>query len=163
MEAINPRGSIPAEQLFVETALGFLKPGGILGIVLPDGILNNPGLKFIRSWLMKRSRIVATVDLPKETFAANGGVNNPSVLIVQKFNHQEVKNANAGIYDATDNVFMATPRTAGIDKRGKSIFLRQADGQEILDDHDDRVKDDEVSLVPESFLEWYKLQKPIII
>jgi len=40
----RPRSALPAEQLFVEAALRFLKPGGHLAIVLPDGILNNPGL-----------------------------------------------------------------------------------------------------------------------
>src|SRR5260363_291313 len=44
-EAKNPRTAMPAEQLFVESAMMFLKTGGILGIVLPDGILNNPGLR----------------------------------------------------------------------------------------------------------------------
>src|SRR5690606_13316894 len=39
----NPRTSLPAEQLFVEAALNFLKPGGRLAIVVPDSILNNPG------------------------------------------------------------------------------------------------------------------------
>ena len=43
----TPRPSLPAEQLFVEAALKFLKPSGRLAIVLPDSILNNPGLLFI--------------------------------------------------------------------------------------------------------------------
>ena len=44
----DPVSAMPAEQLFVETALRFLRPGGYLVIVLPDGILNNPGLRYIR-------------------------------------------------------------------------------------------------------------------
>ena len=42
----EPRSSLPAEQLFVEGAWKFLKPGGLLAIVLPDSILNNPSLVF---------------------------------------------------------------------------------------------------------------------
>jgi hypothetical protein len=49
-----------------------------MGIVLPDS------LEFIRTWLFKRARVIASVDLPKETFADSGGVPNPSVLIVEK-------------------------------------------------------------------------------
>lgn len=83
-ESQNQRGAMPAEQLFVETAMTCLREGGYLGIVLPDGILNNPSLRFLRSWILKRGRVVASIDLPKETFAVSGGVNNPSVLIIKK-------------------------------------------------------------------------------
>ena len=150
-ESTNPRKSMPAEQLFVETALGFLRPGGILGIVIPDGILNNPSLRFIRSWLLKRARLVASIDLPKETFAANGGVNNPSVLILRKLSTDEIRLASRSNYSSNERVFMARPRTCGIDKRGKRIFLRHPDGQEVLDKRDQRIVDDQVSLVPEAF------------
>ena len=148
------RGSVPAEQLFVEAAMKFLKDGGIMGIVLPDGILNNPGLRFLRSWLLKRGRLIASIDLPKETFSVSGGVNNPSVLIVQKFTPEEIKLANAGVIDESNMVFMATPHTAGIDKRGKPVFLRYPDGQEILDADGNRIVDDEISVVAEKFVEW---------
>src|SRR5260364_196108 len=133
-EAQNPRTAMPAEQLFVETAMMFLKTGGILGIVLSDGILNNPGLRFLRSWLLKRGRLIASIDLPKETCSNSGGVNNPSVLIVQKFTKEQAQQAAAGIIEQNYKVFMATPRTAGIDKRGKPIYLRHPDGREITDD-----------------------------
>lgn len=155
-EVPNIRSAIPAEQLFVEIAMRCLKEGGILGIVLPDGILNNPSLKFLRSWLLKRGRIVASVDLPKETFSRTGGVNNPSVLIVQKFTEAQVRQANAGIMGSNERVFMATPKTAGIDKRGKSIFLQHPDGREITDEEGNRIIDDEISVVVDAFTQWLK-------
>lgn len=144
-ESANKRASLPAEQLFVETAMKFLKEGGYLGIVLPDGILNNPGLRFLRSWLLKRGRIVASIDLPKETFAISGGVNNPSVLIVQKFTKEQMQRANAGIMDSNHMVFMSAPNTAGIDKRGKPIYLRHPDGREIVDEDGNHYLDDEIA------------------
>lgn len=112
-ESREPRSSMPAEQLFVEGAWRFLKPGGRLAIVLPDSILNNPGLGFIRKWLFRRARIIASVDLPKETFADSGGVPNPSVLIVQRLTKEEIRLAEADALDDYD-VFMAIPRTAGL-------------------------------------------------
>jgi len=157
-EAQNPRVSMPAEQLFIESALGFLKPGGIMGVVIPDGILNNPGLRFLRSWLLNRSRLIASIDLPKETFAANGGVDNASVLILQKLSIDEIRRISDGQHDKS-NVFMAKPRTCGIDKRGSPVFLRHADGLEMLDDNRERIVDDEVSLVPESFLKFLEDQQ----
>ena len=152
----NIRSSMPAEQLFVESALKLLRPGGILGIVLPDGILNNPGLRFLRSWLLQRSWIIASVDLPKETFSRTGGVNNPSVLIVQKFTDEEVMLASAGVVDSSRRVFMADPKTSGIDKRGKPIFMRHPDGREMLDDDGRKIIDDEVAAVTEQFIKWYR-------
>jgi type I restriction enzyme M protein len=153
-ETQNIRTAMPAEQLFVETAMMYLKAGGILGIVLPDGILNNPGLRFLRSWLLKRGRIIASIDLPKETFSISGGVNNPSVLIVQKFKQEQVQQAAAGILESNHMVFMATPRTAGIDKRGKPIFMRHPDGREIIDDNGNHIIDDEIRAVAEQFISW---------
>src|SRR5260363_46591 len=84
---------LSSDQLFVETAVLFLKTGVILVVVLPDGILNKPGLRFLRSWLLKRGRLIASIDLPKETFSNSGGVNNPSVLIVQKFTKEQAQQA----------------------------------------------------------------------
>jgi type I restriction enzyme M protein len=153
-DATNPRSYLPAEQLFVEAALKFLKPGGRLAIVLPDSILNNPGLLFIRSWLLQRARIVATIDLPKETFAMSGGVPNPSVLVVKKLTTQEIQltGANALDYD----VFMAIPKTAGINKRGRKLLLRTPEGLEIPDETGTPVVDDEISLVASSFSKWVR-------
>jgi type I restriction enzyme M protein len=104
---------------------------------------------------LKRGRIIASVDLPKETFSRSGGVNNPSVLIVQKFTQAQMNQANAGIMDENHMVFMSAPRTAGIDKRGKPIFLRHPDGREILDESNERVIDDEIFGVAQRFKHWF--------
>lgn len=154
-DARDARAMLPAEQLFVEAALRFLKPGGTLAIVLPDSILNNPGLEFIRQWLFRRARIVASIDLPKETFADSGGVPNPSVLIVQRLAKEDVKLAEAGAIDDYE-VFMAIPKTAGRDKRGNPVYRRTPDGLEILDEAMQRVLDDELPTVSEEFRAWVK-------
>lgn len=151
----DARSSLPAEQLFVETALNFLKPGGILAIVLPDGILNNPGLRFIRSWLLKRSQLIASIDLPKTTFSASGGVNNPSVLVVRKFTRAEMANAEQGIIDTAYDVFMAAPETSGIDSRSMPIYLRHPDGRERQDANGQKIKDDQISVVAYAFRDWW--------
>jgi type I restriction enzyme M protein len=153
-DAKNPRTMLPAEQLFVEAAMKFLRPGGRLAIVLPDSILNNPGLHFIRSWLMKRARIVGSIDLPKETFAHSGGVPNPSVLVLQKMTQTETKLTEAGAFDY--EVFMAIPKTAGIDKRGNPIYQRTPEGFDIEDESCQPILDDEISLVASTFSRWVK-------
>ncbi len=153
-EENKSRSVMPAEQLFVETALKFVKPGGHVGIVLPDGILNNPGLRFIRSWLLRRSRLVASIDFPKTTFKTSGGVNNPSVLIVQKFTQEETLQAEGGIIDTAYNVFMATPKTAGIDNRSNPVYLRHPDGRERIDGGGNKLIDDEITAVAGAFRAW---------
>ena len=150
----NRRSMMPAEQLFMETGMNFLKPGGVMGIVIPDGILNNPGLAFLRDWLLKHSRIVASIDLPKETFGRNKGVNNPSVLIVQKFTDREYLDAEKNIIDTSGSVFMCAPETSGIDKRGNTVFLRHPNGEYILDADGERVPDDQISMVPNAYESW---------
>ena len=149
----NMRTSMPAEQLFVEAALKCVKPGGYLAIVLPDSILNNPGLEFIRQWAFRRVRLIASVDLPKETFADSGGVPNPSVVIVQRLTREDIKLAEADALDDYE-VFMSIPKTTGRDKRGNPIYYRTPEGFEILDQQNDPALDDELPLVADAFDEW---------
>ena len=148
------RASMPAEQLFIEAALRFLRPGGHLVIVLPKGILNNPGNRFIRSWMLCRSQLVAVVDLPTTTFAASKGINNPSVIIVRKFTLQEAQQADKGLQPQAYKLFMAFPKTAGINKRTKPIYLRHPDGREKTDENGIRIRDDQIDTVSGEFQRW---------
>ena len=154
----SKRNVLPAEQLFVEAALKFVRPGGYMAIVLPDGILNNPGLRFIRTWLLKRSKLIASVSLPKTTFKASGGVNNPSLVLVKKFTNEDVTRAAAGVMDTPYEIFMAIPHTAGLDNRAKPVYLRHADGREQLDSEGRKIIDDEISSVPYAFQVWMESQ-----
>jgi len=150
----NRRAMMPAEQLFMETGMNLLKPGGFLGVVIPDGVLNNPGLAFLRDWLLRRSKIVASIDLPTKTFGRNKGVNNPSVLIVQKFTHQEYLDAKKSIIDTSGEVFMRAPIASGIDKRGNTVLLRHPNGEYILNQDGARVLDDQISMVSQAYEDW---------
>jgi type I restriction enzyme M protein len=147
------RTSMPPEQLFVEGAWKFLKDGGVMAIVLPDSILNNPSLSFIRQWLFRRARVLASVDLPKETFADSGGVPNPSVLIVQRLAKDDMKMAEANALEPNE-IFMGIPKTAGRNKRGKPVYYRTPDGLEVLDENMDRILDDDLPVVADRFAAW---------
>lgn len=68
------QASVPPEILFVERCTQFLVPGGRMGIVLPDNILGAPGLGYIREWLIKNHRIIASVDLHADTFQPRNGI-----------------------------------------------------------------------------------------
>lgn len=156
-EAKNPRSSLPAEELFVEGAMRFLKPGGHLAIVLPRGILNNPKKsRFIRDWLLHRSVIIASIDLPPTTFKASGGVPSPSLLITRKFTREEMQDARRGIFNRKYRIFMSAPETSGINNRRKPVYLRAPDGQFHTDANGSRVRDDQISAVSGAFRQWLR-------
>lgn len=154
LETKDTRRLMPAEQLFVEGALRYVKHGGYLTIVLPRSIANNPGLKFIRKWLLINTRIVASIDLPKETFAEGGGVPNPSVLIMQKLTPEEKMLAQAGVLDKYD-IFMSIPKKVGIDKRGNPMYTRTPEGLVVLAEDNKPSVDDDLPRVVSDFEQWH--------
>ena len=151
--AKDTRNVMPSERLFVEGAVKYVKPGGLVAIVLPDSILNNPGLQYIRQWIFRRLRLVASVDLPKETFADSGGVPNPSVLIMKRLTRSEIKLAEANVFNDYP-VFMSIPKTVGRDKRGNPVYIRTPEGFTVMDDRGDPIKDDDLEIVAEAFNGW---------
>ena len=73
------------EIIFVERCLKLLKPGGRMGIVLPDGNLNNPSLAWLRRWCEGRARILAIVSLPEETFRSADATVKASQVFLRRF------------------------------------------------------------------------------
>ncbi len=80
---------IKTEILFIERCLSLLKPGGRMGIVLPEGIFNNPSLAYVREFCENRAFIRAVVSLPQETFFSSGASVKASLLFLQKFTEAE--------------------------------------------------------------------------
>lgn len=74
-----------SEVLFIEQDYKFLKEGGILAIVLPDGILTNSSMQYVRTQVEDWFRIVAVVSMPQTAFAANGAGVKSSVLLLKKW------------------------------------------------------------------------------
>jgi type I restriction enzyme M protein len=83
------KAKIRTEVLFVERCLDLLKPGGRLGILLPEGILNNPSLAYVREFAEDRAFIRAVVSLPQETFVSSKASVKCSLLFLQKFTEEE--------------------------------------------------------------------------
>jgi len=76
--------SLPQEVAFVNRCLEFLAPGGRLGIVVPDGILANTSMQFVRDWILRWARLKAVISLPQETFAPYGAGVKTSVIFLEK-------------------------------------------------------------------------------
>ncbi len=119
--------------LFIERNLEFLKPGGRMAIVLPQGRFNNSSDKYIRDFIAERARILAVVGLHGNTFKPHTGTKT-SVLFVQKWNDD----AKAGplCQKADDyNIFFATMQEPGKDNSGDKIYVKDENGENKLDNH----------------------------
>jgi type I restriction enzyme M protein len=123
-------GSLPPEQLFIERCLYLLKPSGRLAIVLPDSILSNPGLATLRRWILKKARIIASVDLPQVTFEPYTGTQT-SVLLLQKKTEAEIQLEEQLGQPKDYQVFMTMPQAVGHDRRGNVHYLRTPEGDLI--------------------------------
>ena len=91
----SEKSKIKTEILFIERCLSLLKPGGRLGIVLPEGVFNNSSLAYVREFCENRAFIRAVVSLPQETFFSSGASVKASLLFLQKFTVKEQANFNA--------------------------------------------------------------------
>lgn len=85
------RDSQQSEVLFIEQDYLFLKEGGMLAIVLPDGILTNSSMQYVRTKLEDWFRIVAVVSMPQTAFAANGAGVKSSVLFLRKWTKEHTE------------------------------------------------------------------------
>lgn len=132
------QGSVPPEILFIEQCINWLRPGGRMAIVLPDGILGNPGDEYIRWWVLKHAYLLASVDLPVECFVveANVGVLTSLLFLKKKTEAEKQAEANFGMKDY--DVFMAVAERVGFDRRGNALYKRHPDGEEIVEMQEER-------------------------
>ena len=77
------------EVLFIERCLNLLKPGGRMGIVLPEGVLNNSNLQKVRDFVESKAKILLIVSIPQDVFMASGATVKPSLLFFKKFTEEE--------------------------------------------------------------------------
>ena len=168
------QSSVPPEILFVERCTQLLVPGGRMGIVLPDNILGAPGLGYIREWLIKNHRIIASVDLHVDTFQPRNGTQTSVLFLQKKTKAQKDAEEKSGTM-ADYNIFMAMVEKVGHDKRGNPTFKRDKEGNEILvpdtnsvlvlgetgegdrtvsHEQKRKVEDDQTPDVPVIFAEW---------
>ena len=90
------------EVLFIERCLRLLRPGGRLGIVLPEGVLNNTQLQSVRELFEGMAKIILITSIPQDVFMASGATVKPSLMFFKKFTTEEVaqyKQAKAKAYE----------------------------------------------------------------
>ena len=151
--------------LFIERNLDFLKPGGRIAIVLPQGRFNNTSDMRIRNFIAERARILAVVGLHGNTFKPHTGTKT-SVLFAQKWNEDPRKGPLCPKV-ADYPIFFAVSEKGGKNNSGDYIHLKDESGREKLDknghlivehdlhNHDGALPDG----IAEAFIEWAKSEK----
>jgi hypothetical protein len=154
------QSSVGRDILFIERDLDFLKPGGRMAIVLPQGRFNNTSDKYIREFIAERARILAVVGLHQNTFKPHTGTKT-SVLFVQKWDEKLCPKKE------DYPIFFAVSEKGGKDNSGDYIFVKNGNGQRKLDkyghlivDHDLHNHDGELpNGIAEAFIEFAKAEK----
>jgi len=146
--------------LFIERNLDFLKPGGRMAIVLPQGRFNNTSDKRIREFIAERARILAVVGLHQNSFKPHTGTKT-SVLFVQKWDDKLCPKKE------DYPIFFAVSEKGGKDNSGDYIFIKNGNGQYKLDknghlivEHDLHNQGGELpDGIAEEFIEFAKSEK----
>lgn len=143
--------------LFIERNLDFLKPGGRMAIVLPQGRFNNASDKYIRDFIAERCRILAVVGLHGNVFKPHTGTKT-SVLFVQKWDDE--------LCPKKDDypIFFATMRKPSKDNSGEKIYVKDKNGEILLDRHNHFIVDHDLynhdgmtqDGIAEAFIEFAK-------
>lgn len=165
--------SQPPEILFIERCLQLLRPGtGRMAMVIPNGILNNPGLAYVRQWILENAQVLAVVDMHRDLFQPKNDTQTSMVLLRRLF-YREREQAHSSGLDY--QMFMAVAEKIGHDKRGNVIHRRTETGEDVLVSHletvsevdpenghevrseievKERLVDDELPEVATAYLRW---------
>jgi len=143
------------EILFIERCWQLLKPYGRMAIVLPDGILTNSSLGYVRQWIIDHARILSVVSLPSETFIPYGAGTKASILFIQKLPEDELNRAKEENYQ----IFLASAQKIGYDVRGRTLFKRDDEGNIIKDDQGNPIIDTDIPEIVEKFANFKRENK----
>ena len=147
-----------------------------MAIVLPDAILGAPGLAYVRHWMLKHCRLIASIDLHPDTFQPRNGTQT-SILILQRKPEAELRREAMQGQLNDYEIFMAQIMAMGHGKRGDTTYVRNDEGEELWVPGDDeppshlfehtssgvvtkrplpkhRVVDDDSPAVADEFLAW---------
>lgn len=159
LDGKQPKNGVVRDILFIERNLDFIKPGGRMAVVLPQGRFDNMTDKNIRDFITKQARILAVVSLHPNTFKPHAAPKT-SVLFLQKWDDELCP------WVPDYPIFFAVSKNSGKNNSGNYTFKRNSDGQFALDDrghlivqHDLHNHVGELSIgVAESFILWAKNQ-----
>ena len=132
------------ETLFIEKCLDFLKIGGKMAIVLPNGNFENPSLEYVRSYIMKKAKLLAVVNLPSETFIPYGTGVKTSLLFLERKEENDNNNYN---------IFFAKVNKLGYlgNKNGSILYKKDKFGDLIYDNNRLPIVDEDFSEISQNY------------
>lgn len=129
---------ISSQILFIERAYQLLKPGGKMGIVVPDSITTNSTTQYVRNYIRNHFKILAIVSLPKETFMPSGTGVRTTLLFLQKKTIAELNKEKSQV--ARLKATLAKKAKAELTKKLNAINQNTKTGKtkakKISDEHD---------------------------
>lgn len=140
--------------LFSELCVKLAKPGGRIGIILPNGYLGNKGSEYLglREWLLRHAKLVAVVALPRFTFKKSGADVSASIVVLEK-RHSPLQHS---VDDISYSFYAGNIESVGWragDKKAVPIYLRDPEnGQPLLDENNEPRLDADFSMISDDFL-----------
>ena len=142
--------------LFIERNLNFVKPGGRLAIILPQGIFNNTREEYVRKHIMKKARILSVVGLHGNSFRPHTSTKT-SIIFLQKWTKEELdKGGSPKITNYP--IFFATQKQSFKNNRGDYIFEKDKDGQLLRDENGNPKYLSDLDEIASAFVAWGKEQ-----
>lgn len=120
-DKLNDKQGVAPELLFLEKCLDWVKEGGLIGIVMAKGQLDNREALSVRKTILRNAKILAVVNLHEDTFEPFCG-SRASVIFLQKTKNQ----------DLDYKIFMAVSNKVGQTSRGEAILKKDAEGNPII-------------------------------
>lgn len=128
------KSKVGRDILFIERNLDFVRPGGRLAIVLPQGRFNNTSDKDIREYISQKARILAVVGLDVNTFKPHTGTKT-SVIFLQKWNNDKTDSMYYCPKVEDYPIFFAVSEKSGKDNSGEYVYTKDENGKLKLDKH----------------------------
>jgi len=140
------QNKVSRDVLFIERDLNFLKPGGRMAIVLPQGVLNNTQMEYVRKFIFSKAKLLAVVELHGNTFKPHTGTKT-SVLFLQKWCEDEKVPEDYPI-------FMAVSKKGGKDNSGDYIYKKDSEGNVMFDENGKKMIDHDLNEIVDEFLKF---------
>ena len=140
-------GQVP-DILFIERCIELLKPGGKLGIVLPNGDLENLSLEYVRSYIFERCKLIAVIKLPEQAFVPFGTGVKASILFLEK--------KKDGDSIENKDVFFARINKLGYsyNKNANILYKRGSSGEFLLSDNGKQIIDEDYSVILDNYKQY---------
>ena len=145
------RNKMERHILFIERSLDLIRPGGRMAIVLPQGVLNNTNMEYVRDYLLEKAKILAVVGLNVNTFKPHTGTKT-SILFLQKWDDKAEPLKDYPI-------FMAVSKKSGKDNSGDYIYKKDKKGIILYSPQGKKYLDHDLDEIAEEFRRFMEKEK----